>query len=524
MAFPSHHHEALRASVFKTLESFAETPVLDTVDRAIASTLAAVHAAIAEFAQTWNNQHLDPLRTLPPELHASCLRWLRPHELIAASHVSRDWRAIALAEPTLWNSFEAKAFKMSWSNDSDCAEALEAMFLRSRSAPFDFSWSWGPGMSREVRDILSHSQNVQRLQSLEIYGPNHLPVFISTLIDQPMLQLRKLVVTGLDAPVQFPDTWNDVTVPRLQFLDLGETLFPERLQAISSVTTLSLSAPLDCRYLFELFPRVENVILHNVSTSNLLPRELGTSVTSYCMTSGQSRQDHSLYLLEQGLRWRLVSYMDIDSTNVLRPLEWFTSRIDGGWQMYLHVHGNLLPWVIVTLKKESHGRLLLNMNWADFFTQATVDLLPPFTANLTSLTINELAHSLPLVAAITLPNLRMLCLILKDRAEIEWIWDTWLPGHARQPIDVPALQELVLDTIRATPSAPAATMLMPVVPLVFHLTGRLERLEVIGSGIATLRDADLSFAWDFCNGIRLVDVEEDLTFDLPASGSPVGGG
>ncbi|KZV89108.1 hypothetical protein EXIGLDRAFT_751329 [Exidia glandulosa HHB12029] len=521
MAFPSHHHEALRASVFKTLESFAETPVLDTVDRAIASTLAVVHTAIAEFAQAWNNQHLDPLRMLPPELHTSCLRWLQLHELIAASHVSRDWRAVALAEPTLWNSFDANAFKTSRSDDSDCAEALEAMFLRSRSAPFDFSWRWGPGMSREVRDILSHSQNVQRLQSLEIFGPpNHSPAFISTLIGQPMLQLRRLVVTGLGAPIQFPDVWNDITVPRLQFLGLGETIFPERLQAISSVTKLSLSAPLDCRYLFELFPRVENVLLQNVSTSNLLPRELGTSVTSYSLTSGSRQEDHSLSLLEQGRGWRLVPYMTIESTNVLRPLEWFTSRIDGGWRMQLHVPARL-PSVSVTLEKESHGRLAFNMKWADFFTQMTVDLLPPFTANLTALVINEPAHTLPVVAAMTMPNLRTLGLTLGDYAAIEWILDIWL-HPSRQPIFAPALREFMLTTTHATPSK--ATKLIQVVPVLFHLTGRLERLKITSYATSILRDADLSFAWNFCDSIRLTDFEKDLTFDLSASDSLVEGG
>ncbi|KZV78743.1 hypothetical protein EXIGLDRAFT_757457, partial [Exidia glandulosa HHB12029] len=64
---------------------------------------ASVREVIDAFSYSWNRTK-SVTAGLPLEVLLACFEWLEPQDRVNVTHVSRDWRAVAIAEPTLWTA------------------------------------------------------------------------------------------------------------------------------------------------------------------------------------------------------------------------------------------------------------------------------------------------------------------------------------------------------------------------------------------------------------------------------------
>ncbi|KZV91130.1 hypothetical protein EXIGLDRAFT_770190 [Exidia glandulosa HHB12029] len=424
----------------------------------------------------------------------SCLRWLTIKQLIAASHVSRDWRAIAISEPSLWTTFYAAPFQ-------DIEGALEAALSRARSAPFDVSWDTHFEMSPRVCALLvEHASHLRSLSFPVRDAPTDL---LSILLELSMPHFCVLEAESLDDALQLPNSFRNQ--PRLRSLTLGEVLLPPRMQAVLSVTSLSLLAPPDCLRLFQFFPRVQDVTLTHVTTATLLPRKLAQSILSLDISHDPSSywqaQDHSLFL--ENLEWHLISRMRIESTNILRPVDWFSARTNGEWRMTVTSY-SMAEVVNVALEAEDaalHISMHINHVRADTSN---------WTANLTTLTLEGVKISLGFLARRTFPSLRSFTLRFNTwDAPSNMAMTGYLTTHA---FSVPLLQDLNLDFGKC-PSYTAVwglTQLIQGLSVMLSLgERRLGTIHIIGSFLSQLTLTNLSFAKALCDTLRLDDIENN---------------
>ncbi|KZV91126.1 hypothetical protein EXIGLDRAFT_103510 [Exidia glandulosa HHB12029] len=472
-----------------------------------------IDGALADVAHAWNERHMDPLRRLPAELHVSCLQWLEVHELFTASHVSRHWRAIAVSEPTLWDSYDTGPFK-------DVEQSLKAVLHRSRSVPFDFTWSsyytYTSEMSPMLGDmLLEHAFRLRRVRLRESTVP---AAFLLSLLTSATPQLCTLEAWTRE-PLQLPDSMSSHTLPRLTSLMLERTILPTCIQAVSSVISLHLQVLPDCRHVFLLFPCVQDVTLDGVMSTTILPHELPQSLTSIEVFSDHlGREDHSEQLLSSG--WRLVPHMRVDSTSILRPLQWFTARTNDRWRMTMTM---LVPAgrnsVEMTLLAEEDAALHVFMPYDAFLIETGLEYQGCWTGYITRLTIDGVLDSLPkLVVRIQmLPSLLSLTLRLTQAYDVA----------AQQlisrnvTISVPVMQDLVLDyASSAKLTAEEMVQFAETVPA-FLSWGNRRPLHLVGPGIgriAQLPRNDLSFASTVCETLRFKDgsFEEFRSFSSPA--------
>ncbi|KZV90472.1 hypothetical protein EXIGLDRAFT_720328 [Exidia glandulosa HHB12029] len=91
---------------------------------------ASVREAIDAFSYSWNRTK-SVTAELPLEVLLACFEWLEPQDRLTVTHVSRDWRAVAIAEPTLWTALVPT--DPAWFS----ADYFETLLRRSHSLPFD---------------------------------------------------------------------------------------------------------------------------------------------------------------------------------------------------------------------------------------------------------------------------------------------------------------------------------------------------------------------------------------------------
>ncbi|KZV91132.1 hypothetical protein EXIGLDRAFT_837334 [Exidia glandulosa HHB12029] len=455
-----------------------------------------IDSALADVTQLSNERRMDLLPRLPPELQVSCLELLRIDERFIASHVSRTWRAVALSSPTLWASYEAAQFK-------DLEPSLATVLLRSQSVPFDFTWN-PRRPSLKMSPILGDMLHAHALRLRHVRFPTSHQApsdFLSSLLNRATPELRTLDAWSLDDEIRLPESWSSRAMTRLRSLMLGSAILPSRIQAVSSVTSLGLNAPRDCRDLFSWFPCVQEVLLYDVWSTTQLPYELARSTTSFSIYSdAHSRSDHSIQL--QALRWRLVPWMRIESAIISGPLEWFTARAGDCWDMTLFL-GCFPPSplnFVMTLRAENKTELHVVIPSNGFFDQTT-SIHPHWGINLTRLTLDSISWQLPLLVQHirTLPSLLSLTLLLVHGLDISaQELRSW-----NDSISVPVLRELVLEysVISSTENVVQFVQTVPV--FLFWGDRRLEMLRLLGPGIAQLRESDLPFASTFCDTLRL---------------------
>ncbi|KZV79192.1 hypothetical protein EXIGLDRAFT_735491 [Exidia glandulosa HHB12029] len=496
---PADQHDLLRASVFSVLQSVLDLGSLRDV---ITSVRTVVDTAIADIAHAWNTAHKDPLCRLPVELHVSCLQWLELGGIITASQVSRAWRTIALSEPSLWDSFDASSFE-------NFERAFEVVLLRSQATPFDITWDTKVEPSQRVREMLvAHASHLRKLHLPSCrWSDELLSVLLSTSL--PHLRTLQAKYENTRARLRLPDMMSDETMPKLQSVTLGPVLLPTRIHAVSSVTFLHLGAPSDCRDLFELFPLVQQVTLRDVSSATLLPYRLARSVTSMRLFSPaplRIHEDHSVHL--QSLDWHLVPHMRLECPDILEPLAWFSARTNSGWGMIINCEYYQFGRFDVTLKAEDGTALLVSVS-STCISPYTISIHPErWTADLTTLTLDGIVTSLTVLARKTIPSLRYLT--LRPSRDHEARWMSALPSQqpAFQPVVVPVLRHLVLDFAVSRLHMAAATQVLQAVPTIVSLGDRrLDTIHLVARGIAQLQRDDMPFVAEFCDELRLENVE-----------------
>ncbi|KZV91115.1 hypothetical protein EXIGLDRAFT_837326 [Exidia glandulosa HHB12029] len=504
------HHAALRFAVADALKGVSESAVLRyAVERTIALVLATVHSAIADVAQTWNNQNRDPLRRLPLELHVSCLQWLRVDELLVVSHVSRDWRAAACSEPRLWSSYEVGPETKA---SDRRAVLLRTALQRSLPLPFTFIWEKKAPITNAIMDVLAAPETAARLRTIAALPPN--AGSISHVLDRPLPLLHTLMARGdvYGSAVQLPASWSKETVPNLRFVMQGSLLVPSTVQPLVSVTRVVLPMVVDCLHLFDLFPCAEYVRLGVRRPSTPLPRKLGKSVTGLHVGGVHlGKYDLSGYLFD--LDWHLVPTMYIESSTVARPLAWFSNQVAGNWQLFIDDSDDLV------LHDKNNDLIMITMTTNDrrpddrrtYTMQVTIPFnvldypTPVIEAhNLTIITIGD--HTmLPALLFLPLESLQSLTIRLPyyGTSAVERVLH-WIQS-CTEPLSMPVLQHIRFEfSPNSEYVAKEVLELVKAVPQMVALrTRRLESINLIGRGLFVLKDCD--FIFDFCDSLRLED-------------------
>jgi len=114
---------------------------------------------------------IDPASRLPPELLVHCIsreHGLDLNDIVRASHVSRHWRSIALAEPTLWTKlFVSKQPGLPLAFNSELLARSGAASLDVTMVIFFEHIPWDPNDFALVSSGVSHFWH--RIECLELY-------------------------------------------------------------------------------------------------------------------------------------------------------------------------------------------------------------------------------------------------------------------------------------------------------------------------------------------------------------------
>jgi hypothetical protein len=137
--------------------------------RAKLDQLVAERDGIAERVQQYTAV-LSPIRRVPPELICEVFAWTLPFTGRVAGdavnqppwylgHISRPWRDIALAYPTLWNSITLPDSRLDPHQSTPTLASVETQLLRSANASLavDFTWSNAFDVTPFLDMLLKHS-------------------------------------------------------------------------------------------------------------------------------------------------------------------------------------------------------------------------------------------------------------------------------------------------------------------------------------------------------------------------------
>lgn len=231
--------------------------------------------AIAAAHYAWNTEHRDCVSSLPSELCAACFQYLSLKERVAASHVSRDWRAMLLSEPALWAQFSFR-FGMS---DLSAETCLSVLLDRSRSAKFRLDWSNRLGRLPD-RCLGLIAEHMHRIQSLTIsqWGDPH--KVNGTLLDKDLSQLEFLTLSG---SLRIPRSWTLRPPAALRALDVGSLENLPDNYTIESLRTIRFRerCSLELDRIFALAPSLEHLELSTVPNPQQLFYPLAPSLRSF---------------------------------------------------------------------------------------------------------------------------------------------------------------------------------------------------------------------------------------------------
>ncbi|KZV81252.1 hypothetical protein EXIGLDRAFT_755688 [Exidia glandulosa HHB12029] len=210
---------------------------------------------------------------LAPELLAICIQVLPLCDRIRASHVSRHWRTVALAFPSIWRDIElGTAHKH--------ALALFRLVLpRSGVAPVDFRYSGSQqAMPRGTLKQLDHllCDHIHHIRTIEWPGS-----ITSTWFSRPAPLLEAITCDSPDL-AQVPEDFLGGVVGRLRSLNLYYLNLPSEIcPALTTATHVECGLPWSFRtkndsdaghaHLFDQFPKVEVLALRNLRWAHTLP-------------------------------------------------------------------------------------------------------------------------------------------------------------------------------------------------------------------------------------------------------------
>ncbi|EJD40224.1 hypothetical protein AURDEDRAFT_170605 [Auricularia subglabra TFB-10046 SS5] len=309
-----------------------------------------MNQAVADVLESWNTMHSDPVMSLPTELVNECFRLLVFRDRIAASHVSRGWRAAALTDGFLWNSAVTPPGQLrTWFGKGPAPPprpvrriALEkhlALLERSAPLPFTLSWAGGPKtpfMPPELVTVVVQNMTRMQVLNLEITEPDMLRMFNCAV---PVLRsfTSSSAVDSCDLPVR----WGADRAPMLEALLLGFVCVPKNVQpmpALRSFSCTRLYAVSERKFrLFDIFPALCSLRIGFVSYGVLdLISDPPASLTDIILGpgTGYSALDAAPFLRACGrLELRRLQIQDINS--MLDAMELFAKTFPGTWRMAL---------------------------------------------------------------------------------------------------------------------------------------------------------------------------------------------
>ncbi|EJD40069.1 hypothetical protein AURDEDRAFT_127895 [Auricularia subglabra TFB-10046 SS5] len=207
---------------------------------------------LSDLVQEWARVH-DPLFRLPNELVALCFTHLPLRDRIAASHVSRHWRAVSLASPAMWAHIDlSEGFR-------DVPAILSLALSRTGHRPVDIYFCPPPDFLDFVSGALAdHISHIRTLWCS--FGGNPVPLSLPA----PLL----CTLMGIRTHVVIPSDFLGGVTGNLRTLSLGSVTLPPVCPALSTVTSLTLMAPptdeeaAPFSRLFLLCPALESLSLH----------------------------------------------------------------------------------------------------------------------------------------------------------------------------------------------------------------------------------------------------------------------
>ncbi|KZV81256.1 hypothetical protein EXIGLDRAFT_731544 [Exidia glandulosa HHB12029] len=215
----------------------------------------------------WNSS--STVQRVPPEVLASCLRFLSLADLVRASHVSRHWRSVALAFPALWTDIRLT------SAHPRILELLRSVLPRTGACPVDFVYTRShktssPGPLDDIDLLLCG--HMHHMRSISWPGSIDATCFL-----QPAPMLETVSCNSVEI-AYLPEHFLGGVVGRLRTLELAYLDLPLRdYPALSTVTRLVCALPWDVREtaglgpLFELFPKVEYLHLQALGAQHGTP-------------------------------------------------------------------------------------------------------------------------------------------------------------------------------------------------------------------------------------------------------------
>ncbi|EJD42874.1 hypothetical protein AURDEDRAFT_168122 [Auricularia subglabra TFB-10046 SS5] len=272
---------------------------------------------------------MDPAEHLPWELLGECLRLLSVNERIVASHVSRLWRAISVADPALWSSLVLT---------KQPVDALET-FL-SRSHPVPFALIWRPPPVGQGFDTVSPAVLNTIMRNITHFCTLELPSLTATFIDRisqhetPSLACLKCP-SRMVSSFKFPETWAE-RAPRLRVLELGNFVIPQDMAPLPSLRHFSGSIrTFPTSRISRVFPRLEELHLEFLSNTlpisglETLPRSL-TSLTLRAILLRQNAEDvAALYRMAGTLPNLRALSVGVVSGGVPDGIRFFLDRASG---------------------------------------------------------------------------------------------------------------------------------------------------------------------------------------------------
>ncbi|KZV87676.1 hypothetical protein EXIGLDRAFT_839780 [Exidia glandulosa HHB12029] len=214
--------------------------------------------AMSDVVEKWNLKARSVLCRLPPELLAQCFSWLVPRERAKVTTVSRYFRSVALAHPSLWAQIDFV------STTPRLEESLALLLERSGRAPLDVNvYSWSTGVTSllapQMPRIRTLTVNTTRSTSWIFEHPASL----LEVLNIPERGDRDWLLTTLP-----PSTW----APPLRRLELPSVfILPEAGGPYNRVTHFSGymtttgrrdgPANTDAHTLFDVFPYLETLKL-----------------------------------------------------------------------------------------------------------------------------------------------------------------------------------------------------------------------------------------------------------------------
>ncbi|EJD37831.1 hypothetical protein AURDEDRAFT_173107 [Auricularia subglabra TFB-10046 SS5] len=247
-------HAALRVTVTRQFNALTHgSTSADGIRPICDALLQATRDIVQDLMRDWSAAHEDLYR-IPTEILAACFAFLPLRDRITASHVSRQWRAVALAYPAVWSHIHLP------SGLRDAPAVLAMALSRTGCHPVDLS-----GVAPEVdsvgglRCLREHMHHIRSI---------HWPTCNVVPFRHPAPMLHLLV--GLPHAVFVSPNLLGCEVGKLKTLYLDSPYISTYCPALSTVTTLGICCSKVPRYaeslraLFDLCPRLESLRLSDL--------------------------------------------------------------------------------------------------------------------------------------------------------------------------------------------------------------------------------------------------------------------